>query len=929
MTVIGSAYMEILPETDSFGQKLGSLIKDIPVAGKIAAIGIAVGAALVDVGQKYEEMNNTIIQKTGATGDTLKGLEASAKTVFGDTLGATFSNVGDTISELSVRTGLAGKSLDDYAQKQIQLGLVTKTDVGANVQTTTALFNQFGIAASKQSGQLDVLFKASQQSGVGFQQFASTLQSVAPTAQIMGLSIDQAAALTANLSKAGLPAQQVMRGLSSEFQKAAKAGKDPTTAVTDLINQLKAAPDSTSAAEIAMGKFGLSSRSAATFVDAVRNGTFNFAQTLSSITNGQGGINATANATATLGEKFALLKNKALNALEPIATKFLDFVTLLVDKIGPAVSAVSGFIKDLVYVFKIGWGEGANGVFEQGSKIERIFYEIGGAARHFATDLSDIFGTVKQAIELFFGAFTGQGSGDVSKLSTGLQKTIIDLGATASGLYDKIKPVFEWIRDNIKPILIGVGIAVGAIVAPWLMLAAGVIYAYTHFKIVREVIGDVVDFFVNKLIPAVSGVVGFIVKLVSGLVSDWASRWGEIKTIVKTTIEIVAGIVYGVFKAIEVFWNVFHATILRVLKAAWDEVKLVIETAVNLIRGIVDLFLDLFTGHWSKAWHDLLGILSDVWKLIGGTISNALSIVGNLLASLGGIILRALEHLPDLAVQGLKLLGGFLLGLAEKLPDIAAWFLLLPVKIVGFLVGIDAWLLEKGVELLTGFLNGIINKLPDVANWFLSLPGKILDFLVTIATLEIRGVEILAGFIAGLVSKVPEVLNWFLSLPSQIQNLLASAINWLVNAGEQIIQGLINGIGNMIGKVVDAVGKVVDAAKNAVTSGFHILSPSRVFHDYGTNLMQGLANGISDSLSLPTKALQNLNLGASLPGLASGASGGTTAAGAAAAGLGGSGGAAPAIIHIHPQPGQSEEQIGRITAARVAWQGKPTSTGSH
>lgn len=228
MTIIGEAQLAIVPETSGFSSKLQSVLSGVAekMGGALAGVGAitaGLGAALLDVSTHFEDMNNTIIQKTGASGAALQGLEASAKQVFSSTVGATFQNTADAISEISVRTGLTGTALQDFASKEIELGKITKTDVGQNVQDTTALFNQFGIAAAKQSGSLDVLFKASQVSGVSITNLTAAMKQTGPVAQMLGLNFNQTAALTANLTAASLPASKVMMGLSSEFQKAAKA----------------------------------------------------------------------------------------------------------------------------------------------------------------------------------------------------------------------------------------------------------------------------------------------------------------------------------------------------------------------------------------------------------------------------------------------------------------------------------------------------------------------------------------------------------------------------------------------------------------------------------------------------------------------------------------------------------------------------------
>jgi phage-related minor tail protein len=819
MTVLGSAYMEIIPETEGFASKLQSMLGSIPLAGAVAAAAVGIGVALLDIGEKFEGMNNTIIQKTGASGTALKGLEQSAKDVFSSTLGATFSNVGDTISELSVRTGLAGKALDSYASKEIELGKITKTDVGANVQATTALFNLFGVAAKNQSGDLDVLFKASQVAGVSITDLTSGMQAAGPMAMSLGLNVNQTAALVANLAPTGVSATKVMAGLGTEFAKAAKAGKDPISVINDMVATLKAAPSQTDAARIAVSQFGIGAKQAGLLAAQARDGVFNLGATMAKISGPGGGIVATANATATIGDKFKLLKNQAETELEPIASKFLDFANMLVGKIGPAVSALAGFIGPIFKTIQGYISDFIDG-FKTGDSASSLgLHGFIGTLVNLGGTVAQIFGDIKQAVSVFISGFSGQ-----AIPTSGWLHDIGVIGQIA-------KEVFGWIRDNIKPILIGVGAAFLLITSPVTAVIAALVILYVKFQVVRDIVADVADFFINDLVPAVASFVSFAIKAIEPLVEAISSRFGEIETVIKGVLIAIAIPFVVTFKVLEGIWSVFHATILRILIAVWDEIKLVITTAINIISDVIKLVLDVLTGHWSKAWDDVLNILQNIWNLIGGTISNALSIVGNLIGSLGGIFLRAMG----------------------------------------------------------GALSAVVNTGANILLWFVNLPGLILDKLVGIGS-------------------------------------------WLLNAGIQLIQGLINGIGNMAQAAGNAV---VNVAKGAVKAGLSILgihSPSTVFQQMGVNVVEGFALGLGQTgaVSAAMNKLAGLTTGAALPNL-SGASGGSNAAGAAAGGLSGgagSGGGSAPVIHIYPARGMSEPMIGRTAANEISWQSKTLRTGN-
>lgn len=309
---------------------------------KQIAVPAAIIGGVVALGEQFEGAFKTIARGTGATGDTLKSLDSSFRTVLKSGAGS-FDQVSAAVTTLYQRTGLTGKALDDFASKQVTLARITKTDITSNLQATTGLFNLFGVAAKDQSAALDTLFVASQRGGVSVTQLASDMQAAAPTAKALGLSIDQTAALTAGLERAGLPAGKVMLGLASAFAKAAKAGEDPQHVISDLVDEIKKAPTATAAATIATVKFGIGARQATTLVAGLRSGAINLNATLA----GGKGILATAAATSTLSGKFAHLKNVALVGLEPLATHTLSAITRGVEDLTPAVGFLSDHMDEL------------------------------------------------------------------------------------------------------------------------------------------------------------------------------------------------------------------------------------------------------------------------------------------------------------------------------------------------------------------------------------------------------------------------------------------------------------------------------------------------------------------------------------------------------------------------------------------------------
>ena len=83
---------------ESFGKKMSV------VSAGIAAIGAASIAAFKELDEGYD----TIVTKTGATGEALEGLTASADNVFGS-MPEDMSTVGEAIGEVNTRFHSTGE----------------------------------------------------------------------------------------------------------------------------------------------------------------------------------------------------------------------------------------------------------------------------------------------------------------------------------------------------------------------------------------------------------------------------------------------------------------------------------------------------------------------------------------------------------------------------------------------------------------------------------------------------------------------------------------------------------------------------------------------------------------------------------------------------------------------------------------------------
>lgn len=215
---------------------------------------------------------------------------------------------------------------------------------------------------------------------------------------------------------------------------------------------------------------------------------------------------------------------------------------------------------------------------------------------------------------------------------------------------------------------------------------------------------------------------------------------------------------------------------------------------IRVILGIVQFFIDLFTGNWSKLGRDLKSIWDGLWMAIVGT----------------------LYHLGEAIYEYVK---GFVTGIV----DFFKW-------LYNVLVG---------HSIIPDMVNAIISWFKKLVEMAKSLWRAIGDAIMWVVD----------NIIKPAANKVKDVwsaaIDFVKGIPQKIKDVFSGAISWLYNIGQDIVNGLINGIKSMASSVRNTlVGLLPDALKS-FAGKLGLGSPSRLFHQYGVWTIQGYNQGVA------------------------------------------------------------------------------------
>lgn len=413
------------------------------------------------------------------------------------------------------------------------------------------------------------------------------------------------------------------------------------------------------------------------------------------------------------------------------------------------------------------------------------------------------------------------------------------------------------ITAAIGPVLVALGLmisSVGTIVTAFAGLSGAIAGA-----------GGAIGILTGPIGIAVAAIVG----LGAALVALWNNSetfrntvtgiWEGIKSVAVSVFGAISSFVQEKLGAIKEFWdangpqflaaveNVFNGikaviefimpAVKFIIETVWTAIKQIISGALDVIMGVIKVFSGLFTGDFSKMWEGVKQIFKGAIDLIMGILT--LSFVGGIktaLVNLGKTGVNLIKTLWDDIAKIFTNMVSKVTGFAKKMVD----------DIINYFKNLQAQA-KSNWDTIRTFGASIWNSIKEVV---VNVAKKIWDDVVKQFTGMLNGIKTIFTTIKTTISNIWDgVIAFFKGID-------------LKSIGENIIRGLINGIGSMASAVWDKAKEIASGIGNTIKKFFEIKSPSRLTTGYGENIGQGLANGMKNTEKQVTKSSKDLSAAA-------------------------------------------------------------------
>ena len=493
-------------------------------------------------------------------------------------------------------------------------------------------------------------------------------------------------------------------------------------------------------------------------------------------------------------------RQKVTAIWEQIKSIFSGFCQGIVDRI----NALGFDFKNITEVIKAVW-DGLckflkpvfEGVFQQIANIFKVVTDV-----------------ILNVLDVFIGIFTG----DWSKVWDGIKGIFVTV-------WDSLKAT----QKNYMNVLCNLfGTSLGEVKEFW-------VNVWTAIK----------NFFVNIW----NSITGFISSVLNDIKTFFTNIWTAIKDFF---VGIWTAIYNSVSEKIELIrfvittvWNAIYTTISTVLNANWSVITTVWQTIYDIISPLLDAFKYLFetifeaiqiligramdwvhekiTAIWNAIVSFLTPILEGIrdffqtiWNAISTTVSTVLDAICNVISSVLNAIWSVISSIWNSIHSHIS----------NTLNAV-------------YTVVSSVW--NAVSDFISGELNAIFDTVSSVWN---SIKTNITNVMNAVkATVSNIWGSVKIAVAKKTTAIKDTIVNGFNAAVSFIKGLASQAFQW----GADIIDGIVGGIKNCIGKVSDAVRGVADKIRSFLHFSVPDEGPLADFESWMPDFMKGLAKGIHKS----------------------------------------------------------------------------------
>lgn len=558
---------EYSKKLESAGKKMTDVGKNLTT--KVTAPITALGGLAIKSAMELDEGYDTIITKTGATGDALQGLNDVADEVFGS-MPVEMADVGTAVGEVNTRFGSTGDELEDLSRKFLQFSEINGVDLNNSIGTVDKIMTQFGIDTNHTGEVLGMLTARSQETGIATDTLMGLVSSNSATFKELGFSVEESVNMLAMFEQNGVDSSTAMTGLKKSISNMAKQGIPASEALGMVIDSIKNATTETEAINTASEIFG--TKGAVEMVSAIRDGRFSLDELSDSMANYGGLVQSTYEATLDPWDQM----KQAINNVKLAGT---DLAGSIFEVLAPIMDSVSLKIQEISTWFQTLDADEKNQIVTIGLVIAAI------------GPLIMVLGSVVGGI----GKIIGGIGGVIDLFTTGLPNAIKFVSGAMDGLWKLM------VANPIGAVITIIGALVAAFIYFWNTCESFREFWLNLWESIKEITKQTVDAVTNFFRNLWDNIKNVFEGIKNTATEKWNGMRASISSILQATRDVISNLLNSIKSTFSNIWNSIKSTVSNLMNGIRSTISDGINGARNVVSNVLNAIRDKFSSIFDSA----------------------------------------------------------------------------------------------------------------------------------------------------------------------------------------------------------------------------------------------------------------------------------------------------------------------------------------
>lgn len=411
----------------------------------------------------------------------------------------------------------------------------------------------------------------------------------------------------------------------------------------------------------------------------------------------------------------------------------------------------------------------------------------------------------------------GNTAGSWEQLKGSLETVAITIGQmllpALKSIIDFVTQVVNWFQNlsdgNKKVVVI-----ITAVVAAITLLVGGLLLLVGTFA---PVIAGLIAMTAAEwaalapillIVLAVVAVIAIIVVLAVIIVKNWdkikawtIDTFNTIKEFIMMVWASIVSFFTSTLASIQAVWQTVWGAISTFFTTIWNALVAALTWYINLYVTIITTVLNFLKGIWEAFWGVFGGVITAVWELIVAAVELYITLMMFVIRT----VLDAIQSLWETVWGAIT---DFFTAVWEGIVAAVTWYINLVLTIITTVFNAINTFITTIFNAVASFVssvwsriyNAVSGPVSSIWNTITSVFGQIVGYVTGVFTGAYNAAKTQWDAIWTLIS----------GFKDKVVGYFSGAASWLYDAGKNIIQGLIDGVTNMIKSLTDKLKSITD-----------------------------------------------------------------------------------------------------------------------